>query len=456
MRRTIPLLAALLALACDRKPPTGPATGEDDHADHATAGASNRIDLPERVRQNLGITFAKVESRRVAATIRVPGRFEWLPSAKREYRAALPGRVEVLVKQFDKVEAGTPLFRLDSPEWHKTRLALAEAMAKVEQANHAITIAEKSRTEAEQHANIVRQRIAGLAEAQVRRAELDAELARLTNSIPRLEAEIAAKKSELHAAEHHFPILLATAASATGVATADLLAEVDAGGKKVARWETIDRIEIRAAAAGVIESFAITNGAWVDQSAPVLSVVDPAALRFRATALQADLGKIKDGAPASIVPPGAKADLAGAIPAIASLGLEASPDARTVELIVTPTKPAAWARSGVSAYAEIVTDDSVDAEPAIPLAAVVQDELARVYFRRDPKDPNKVIRVEGDFGVSDGKWVVIASGVKAGDEVVLDGVYELKLTGGGKTTGKGHFHADGTWHEAGTPEPGKK
>ncbi|HYE18720.1 MAG TPA: efflux RND transporter periplasmic adaptor subunit [Tepidisphaeraceae bacterium] len=456
MRRTIPLLAALLALACDRKPPAGPTTGEDDHADHATAGASNRIDLPERVRQNLGITFARVESRRVAATIRVPGRFEWLPSAKREYRAALPGRVEVLVKQFDKVEAGTPLFRLDSPEWHKTRLALAEALAKVEQAKHAIVIAEKSRTEAEQGANVVRQRIAGLAEAQVRRAELEAELARLANSIPRLQAEIAARTADLRAAEQQFPLLLASASSATGLGASELLAEVDAGGKKVARWETIDRIEVRAAAAGVVESFAVTNGAWVDQSAAVLSVVDPAALRFRATALQADLGKIKDGATASIVPPGAKADPVGAIPATASLGLEASPDARTVELIVTPTKPAAWARAGVSAYAEIVTDDSVDAEPAIPLAAVVQDELARVYFRRDPKDPNKVIRVEGDFGVSDGKWVVVASGVKAGDEVVLDGVYELKLTGGGKTTGKGHFHADGTWHEAGTPEPGKK
>jgi hypothetical protein len=63
-----------------------------------------------------------------------------------------------------------------------------------------------------------------------------------------------------------------------------------------------------------------------------------------------------------------------------------------------------------------------------------------------PADPNKVIRVEGDFGVSDGKWVVVESGVKAGDEVVLAGVYELKLTGGGKQQGKGHFHADGTWH----------
>jgi hypothetical protein len=41
---------------------------------------------------------------------------------------------------------------------------------------------------------------------------------------------------------------------------------------------------------------------------------------------------------------------------------------------------------------------------------------------------------------------VVNSGVKEGDEVVLEGVYELKLAGGGKATGGGHFHADGTWH----------
>jgi hypothetical protein len=29
----------------------------------------------------------------------------------------------------------------------------------------------------------------------------------------------------------------------------------------------------------------------------------------------------------------------------------------------------------------------------------------------------------------------------------LGGVYELKLTGSGKPTGAGHFHADGTWHD---------
>ena len=84
---------------CDRRPVAvhhGVPRGECTHRHQAVirrgrAAPTNRIDVPASVRQNLGITFAKVERRRVASTIRVPGRFELLPSARREYRATLPG-----------------------------------------------------------------------------------------------------------------------------------------------------------------------------------------------------------------------------------------------------------------------------------------------------------------------------------------------------------------------------
>src|SRR5688500_5967407 len=194
----------------------------------------------------------------------------------------------------------------------------------------------------------------------------------------------------------------------------------------------------------MVESLAVTDGGWVDASALILTTADLTQLRFRATGLQADLGKLRDGADASIVAPhGARSGSDDSLPGKLSLGLEASAETRTIELIISPQKLAPWARPGVSAYAEVVTDGSAEPETAIPLAAVVQDELARIYFRRDPKDPDKVIRVEGDLGVSDGRWVVVNSGLRAGDEVVLDGVYELKLTGTGRPQGGGHFHADG-------------
>ena len=37
--------------------------------------------------------------------------------------------------------------------------------------------------------------------------------------------------------------------------------------------------------------------------------------------------------------------------------------------------------------------------------------------------------------------------IAAGDEVVVDGAYELKLASTAKPSAEGHFHADGTFHK---------
>jgi HlyD family secretion protein len=430
----------------------------------ASPAVTNRISLPEQVRRNLGVTFAKVESRRVAATLRVPGRFELLPSARREYRSVLPAHVELLVRQYEAVKPGQVLARLQSPEWRRIQHEAIEAEGEITVAEAQVDVAVATKVENEKATALLRRRVAAFAEANARRAELETDLAVSESKVARLDAEVRAARVKLAEAREHFASKLNTLAAVAGVAVEELSAPspttAPAGAAAEApppRWRSMNAIEVRASQPGVVESLAVTNGGWVDASALILATADPTQLRFRATAFQADLGKLRDGAGASIVAPqGVRAGADDALPGKVTLGLEASPDTRTIELIIAPQKPAAWARPGVSAYAEVVTDGSAAPETAIPLAAVVQDELARIYFRRDPKDPDKVIRMEGDFGVSDGKWVVVNSGLKAGDEVVLDGVYELKLTGSGKPQGGGHFHADGTWHADGTPEPAER
>ena len=56
-----------------------------DHAahdeEHQAQQPTNRIEIPATVRNNIGITFAKVERRRIDSTIRVPGAFELQPRA---------------------------------------------------------------------------------------------------------------------------------------------------------------------------------------------------------------------------------------------------------------------------------------------------------------------------------------------------------------------------------------
>jgi hypothetical protein len=164
--------------------------------------------------------------------------------------------------------------------------------------------------------------------------------------------------------------------------------------------------------------------------------------------LQSDLDQLRNGLPAAIVNPAARGERANeAVSSVLMLGLNADPDERTVDLFATPSELKDWTRPGVSAFLEISTDQTDDSSLAIPLSAVVRDGLTSIIFRRDPADPDKAIRLEADLGMNDGRWIAINSGVREGDEIVLDGVYQLLLATSGSIPKGGHFHADGTFHE---------
>ena len=98
-------------------------------------------------------------------------------------------------------------------------------------------------------------------------------------------------------------------------------------------------------------------------------------------------------------------------------------------------------------FVEIVTAGGERPELAIPSGCVLPDGLDRVFFRRDPGDPDKVIRVVADLGRDDGRWVEVKSGVTDGDEVVAAGAFELVLASSAGASKAGHFHADGTFHQ---------
>ena len=129
------------------------------------------------------------------------------------------------------------------------------------------------------------------------------------------------------------------------------------------------------------------------------------------------------------------------------LGLSGDANDRTIDLYVTPEKLSSWARPGVTAQLEIITDATLSPELAIPLAAVQQDGLTSIIFRRAPDNPNEAIRMEADLGLNDGRWVAVLSGLTDGDEVVLDGGFQLMLATSGSIQKGGHFHSDGTFHE---------
>ncbi len=495
-------LALTLVSACTPEGEAAPTGGGE-----APIKVTNRIDVPEVVRNNLGITFAKVERRKIAQTLRVPGRFEYTPAATRVFTATLSGVLELQVRQFEQVKEGAWLFRIHSPALRelqgelessesaaaiaRTNLeeldaeeefvgkesnalfakasALANAKAAVEERVVALggahklwesrvaTLEELSKSGASKASDVADARArmfeaAGqlaecrqtLAENKFQSIELEVESARITLARTQISArKTAAGRTSATEQARHDRLLLALA-SLTGF-TSTQLKEEESG---VPLWRRLHAIEVEASKTGIVLETPVSNGAWVEQGTPILTVVDPTQVRVRARALQADMQRIMGGQSARVLPP-AGGTLALEIPLEGkiALGLSGDADERVIELFVTPEKVLGWARPGVAVEVEITLDSSDDAVLAVPVSSVVRDELQRILFRRDPNNPDKVIRIAGEFGISDGRWIEVKRDLMEGDEVVLGGVYELKLTGSGKPTGAGHFHADGTWHE---------
>ncbi len=475
IRLTMFVLLSILVTAslvsCDLK--DDGVDAESTKEDAGAETASNRVAIPSAVRSNLGISFVTVERRRIEQTLRVPGQFEYLPTARREYRTMLPGRVELLVQQFDEVEEGTPLYRIDSPGWRDMQQQLAEADSAIHRlttrletfeplmeahSRHeqslldSVAVWEERVDQLESIREAGGGRMGEFVEARAMQMSARADLADVQEKQAELVATRAEASAELSAARSRLHYLLDAASSVVGVERSTLEELSQSPADPHPGWGSIDTIEVRAAEPGIVESLGLTNGSWADEKSAVMTVVRPNRLRFHASGLQSDLGVLRKGLDARIVPPtptksGRAVPLQDTMTGTLSLGLQGDASDRTVDLYVVPDTLSAWARPGVSAQLEIVTDSTVREELAIPLAAVQRDGLNPVIFRRAPDNPNEAIRMEADLGANDGRWVAVLSGLRADDEVVLDGAFQLMLATSGSIQQGGHFHADGTFHE---------
>jgi hypothetical protein len=430
----------------------------------ATSSPSNRVAIPVAVRDNLGITFATVERRKIQDTLRAPGRFEYMPSAKREYRSMLAGKINLLVHQFEKIEQGEILFTIDSPAWREIQKTIAGNVSTVQQLEAKMEMFHPLFLSHEQHEYSVKVNVemweecikkldaireAGGGSLREYTAASDAyaaaraELADLREKDAQLEATYSETLASLRAAKATLDFALESASS---------MLDIPIQKDNPSWWKEIKEIEVKATVAGVVESINLTNGSWADAQTNVMTIVQPDKLRFHASGLQSDLGVLRDGLQVNIVPPtptsaGNAVDLQNTMHGTLQVGLTGDANDRTIDLYVTPDSLSSWARSGVTAQLEIITDSTNTPELAIPLAAVQQDGLTPIIFRRAPNNPNEAIRIEADLGLNDGRWVSVLSGLADGDEVVLDGGFQLMLATSGSIQQGGHFHSDGTFHE---------
>ena len=458
--------AALFAGACGK----GGASAHD-HPHAEAAAPTNRIDINATVRQNLGMTFAKVETRRVAKTVRLPGVFEIPEDGKRAYGARMAGTVEILVTRFQTVEPGTALFTIDGPEWRRVKSDLVDNETRIAAASADITAvdamiaAESVRVvEVRTGIDVLKARVALLEGLRTSGGAREDDIAAAKAALVEMkikaaessarEAELRAKRIEavnrVDAGNARTAILLDAASALSGMSTAELTA-VSKETPALPRWKSLARLVVKATDAGLIETVDAMSGAVVAEGAGVVTVVKPERLRFKAAVLQSDLEKVAGVSRGVVVRPTEGGAPSATVVGDVSIAPVAGASKRTFDVLLSPKSAdalPAWACSGAHAFLELTqTSEAADDALAVPLRCIVKDGTTAVFFRRDPADPDKAIRVEADLGPNDGRWVVVQSGVAEGNEIVADGVHQLLVATSGSITKGGHFHPDGTFHE---------
>ena len=371
------LVTLLVLTACSEgKSPEGPPA-----AAHAPAPITNRVVVSAAVRQNLGITFVKAEERAVSQTLRLTGHFGLPPSARLPHHTALSGVVQVYVAPLERVEEGHLLASVASPSLleHRHQLHLASDSIGVARDGVALTsdlVDEASATLAQ-----LRKRNTRLKSAGAVNADLVAQQAALVQRIKVLRGQRSAKRREVTRAEHRFDAELLAFSSLLGVPGDDLRQEDGSAGDhgdKKPRWETVDRVEIHAAGAGVVSDVAVSTGAWVGAGAKLVEVHDPNNVWLVARALTSDVSRLKEKQVVQVLGAGRGASAEAPIPGTLQIGVSGDAVGRTVTLYVTLKQVPTWARPGTAGFVEVAVSGGDEPEVAIPLDALVRDELQDV------------------------------------------------------------------------------
>ncbi|MGE0816130.1 MAG: efflux RND transporter periplasmic adaptor subunit [Vicinamibacterales bacterium] len=237
-------------------------------------------------------------------------------------------------------------------------------------------------------------------QADIARAEAQIANARATQTRARdlFERGVAARKEVEDADRDAADADAALAQARAGLAAAQVAA---------------DRVTVRAPFAGIVARRLHNPGDVVEAatSDPVLRLVDPARLEVVASLAVGDVGRVAPGAHARLVSPDGFA-----------LRLVSHPAAVDPATGAVPVR-LAFSRPPETLAVGTPVQVSIEAETRqgvvlVPVAAVVREGQDTFVF---VVTGDKAVRTPVTLGVSDGARVEIASGVTAGDRVIVSG-----------------------------------
>ena len=364
-----PLLLALLgALAACGGNDAAPADGNEAATSNAAAAGKSTLALSAAELSRIGVTFAPVESVSELPVATVPATLAPPPNARVAVAAVIPGVVtRTMVVEGDSVRAGQPLATVAAREMFTLAAGIDQASARV-----AVARANDRRL-----GQLAREGVIAGARAD--------------------EARAALREAEAELNEQRRIVRLVNGSPNRGSYT------------------------LTAPIAGKITSATITTGSPVSEATSAY-VID-AQGRYELTAQLPErlLGQVRPGMTVR-VPSAAGDDIRG--------------DVTSVGTVIDPQTRSATLRARIPASAGVVSGRAVSATLfapapggaiAVPAGAVIDVDGKPSVFVRTPQ--GAAVRTVATGDRADGR-IVIRSGLRAGEQIAVAGVSELKSIAG--------------------------
>ncbi len=219
---------------------------------------------------------------------------------------------------------------------------------------------------------------------------------------------------------------------------AELAAKRSAYAAMTNALEAVDAVSgefvLRAAARGRVDELLVANGAFADRGSDVLKMTEAKQPAVFALVPVAEARGLADGSAARV---GVRSG---------SVRVDRTRDDGLVGVWVTfEAEGASLPNVGESVYVTHEFDPAGEAVACVPSAAIFREGITPCVFVRDEHDADRFVVKPVVPGVSAAGWTAV-TGLAADEEVVSQGVYELKQalpSAGGEKKSAGHFHADG-------------
>lgn len=383
--------------------------------------ASDGIKLTDEGKSAIGIEVRAAEQRALPGRITTSGKLESIPTHEYVQHAPVSGRVErVLVQPGQYVEAGQTLVFLSSPELQQLGAQLlqektqieAEVTAKKAELDGDVSQAQTQKNLSEinlkREEKLFEEKIASQKSMQQAAAEYDVAANRLAVAQQKRAAALNALRTRLSVNVESLKQRLGQ----LGVSQTQIAA-------MLSHRTSITSVPVRTVRAGLITELGASPGQSVGPAVPLAKVSDLSTLWATANIYESDMGKVRLGQPIVVrVTAFPKQQFSGRITFISS---EVDPATRTLPVKVEVVNRLNKLKPGMFAELSLQTSEPVYSI-TLPKDAVIADKGHYLVYLRNG-DEYKPTLVE--IGNTLGDEIEIRSGVKAGDNVVVRGAFQL-------------------------------